>query len=54
MEKKKNKVEEDELETDLNNLKENQIEGGINNDDNVVKNKIKPSDFFKMTMNLLQ
>lgn len=54
VEKKKNKVEEDELETDLNNLKENQIEGGINNDDNVVKNKIKPSDFFKMTMNLLQ
>lgn len=52
-EKNKNKME-DELETDLNNLKENQIEGGINNDDNVVKNKIKPSDFFKMTMNLLQ
>ena len=52
-EKKKNKMIEDELETDLNNLKENQIEGSIN-DDNVVKNKIKPSDFFKMTMNILQ
>ena len=52
-EKKKNKMIEDELETDLNNLKENQIEGSIN-DDNVVKNKIKPSDFFKMTMNLLK
>jgi hypothetical protein len=52
-EKKKNKMIEDELETDLNNLKENQIEGGIK-DDNVVKNKIKPSDFFKMTMNILQ
>ena len=52
-EKKKNKMEEEELETDLNNLKENQIEGSIN-DDNVVKNKIKPSDFFKMTMNLLK
>jgi hypothetical protein len=52
-EKKKNIMKEDELETDLNNLKENQIEGGIK-DDNVVKNKIKPSDFFKMTMNLLQ
>ena len=52
-EKKKNIMKEDELETDLNNLKENQIEGSIN-DDNVVKNKIKPSDFFKMTMNILQ
>ena len=48
-EKKKNKMIEDELETDLNNLKENQIEGGI-----MLKNKIKPSDFFKMTMNILQ
>ena len=53
-EKKKNKMIEDELETDLNNLKENQIEGGINKDDSMVKNKIKPSDFFKMTMNILQ
>ena len=53
-EKKKNKMIEDELETDLNNLKENQIEGGINKDDSKIKNKIKPSDFFKMTMNILQ
>ena len=53
-EKKKNKMEEEELETDLNNLKENQIEGGINKDDSMIKNKIKPSDFFKMTMNLLK
>ena len=53
-EKKKNKMEEEELETDLNNLKENQIEGEINKDDSMVKNKIKPSDFFKMTMNILQ
>ena len=53
-EKKKNKMIEDELETDLNNLKENQIEGGINKDDSMIKNKIKPSDFFKMTMNILQ
>jgi len=53
-EKKKKKMEEDELETDLNKLEENQIEGDINKDDIAIKNKIKPCDFFKMTMNLLK
>jgi hypothetical protein len=53
-EKAKNKNYE-ELETDLNNLKENKIDEENNNNKN--KNdiyKIKPSDFFKMTMNILQ
>ena len=53
-EKVKNKNYE-ELETDLNNLKENKIDEENNNNKN--KNdiyKIKPSDFFKMTMNILQ
>ena len=49
-----NKNKEDELETDLNNLKENKIEGGIKEDNCVLKNKIKPNDFLKMTLNILQ
>ena len=50
--KSKIKKDENELETDLNNLKENKFE--IKEDDNVMKNKIKPSDFLKMTMNILK
>ena len=52
--KNKNKNIEEELETDLNNLKENKIEGGIEEDERVIKNKIKPNDFLKMTMSILQ
>ena len=44
----------DELETDLNNLKENKIEGGITEDNNILNNKIKPSDFLKITMSILK
>ena len=51
--KNKMKIEEDGLETDLNNIKENQIEEGIKGDNNEIKNKLKPNDFLKMTMNLL-
>ena len=50
--KSKIKSDDNELETDLNNLKENKFEG--KEDDNVMKNKIKPSDFLKMTMNILK
>ena len=55
-EKNKNKknMDEEELETDLNNLKENKNEGGICQDNNVVKNKVKPNDFLRMTLNILQ
>ena len=49
-----NKNKEEELETDLNNLKENKIERGIKEDNCVLKNKIKPNDFLKMTLNILQ
>ena len=52
--KNKNMYSEDELETDLNNLKENKFEEGINDKNKIVNNKIKPSDFLKMTMKLLQ
>ena len=52
--KNKNKNMEEELETDLNNVKENKIEGGIEEDERVLKNKIKPNDFLKMTMSILQ
>ena len=45
--------DEDELETNLDNIKENK-EGGDDNENNIKKNKIKPSDFLKMTMNILQ
>ena len=43
-EKNKNKknMDEEELETDLNNLKENKNEGGICQDNNVVKNRVIP------------
>ena len=51
--KNKMKIGEDGLETDLNNIKENQIEEGIKDDNNEIKNKLKPNDFLKMTMNLL-
>ena len=51
--KNKIKTEEDGLETDLNNVKENQVDEGIKDDNNEIKNKLKPNDFLKMTMNLL-
>ena len=44
----------EELETDLNNLKENKIDEENNNKNKNDIYKIKPSDFFKMTMNILQ
>ena len=47
------KIEEDELETDLNKIKENQINDEIKDNNNDIKNKLKPNDFLKMTMNLL-
>ena len=50
--KDKNKIEEDELETDLNKIKENNFDEGIKDDDEI-KNKVKPNDFLKMTMALL-
>ena len=53
LKKNKIKIEEDELETDLNNVKENQVDEGIKDDNNEIKNKLKPNDFLKMTMNLL-
>jgi len=52
----KNKMnsDENELETDLNKIKENNIDEGVKNDNNdEIKNKLKPNDFLKMTMNLL-
>ena len=51
--KNKMKFEEDGLETDLNKVKENQVEEGIKDDNDDIKNKLKPNDFLKMTMNLL-
>ena len=51
--KNKMKIEEDELETDLNKIKENQIDDEIKDNNNEIKNKLKPNDFLKMTMNLL-
>ena len=51
--KNKMKIEEDELETDLNKIKENQINDEIKDNNNEIKNKLKPNDFLKMTMNLL-
>ena len=50
--KENNKIEEDELETDLNKIKENNFDEGIKDDDEI-KNKVKPNDFLKMTMALL-
>ena len=46
------KIDEDELETDLNKIKENQIEG-IKESNYEIINKMRPNDFLKMTMNLL-
>ena len=51
--KNKMKTEENGLETDLNNVKENQVDEGIKDDNIEIKNKLKPNDFLKMTMNLL-
>ena len=51
--KNKMKTEENGLETDLNNVKENQVDEGIKDDNNEIKNKLKPNNFLKMTMNLL-
>ena len=51
--KNKMKTEENGLDTDLNNVKENQVDEGIKDDNNEIKNKLKPNDFLKMTMNLL-
>ena len=53
LDKNKMKIEEDELETDLNKIKENQINDVIKDNNNEIKNKLKPNDFLKMTMNLL-
>ena len=52
-EKNKMKIEEDELETDLNKIKENQITDEIKDNNNEIQSKLKPNDFLKMTMNLL-
>jgi hypothetical protein len=52
--KNKMNIDDNELETDLNKIKENNIDEGIKNDNNnEIKNKLKPNDFLKMTMNLL-
>ena len=52
--KNKMNIDDNELETDLNKIKENNIDEGIKNDNNdEIKNKVKPNDFLKMTMNLL-
>ena len=54
--KLENNNNEDNLETDLNNLEENKIDGNNNKDNdnkNINRNKIKPNDFLKMTMNIL-
>ena len=53
LKKNKMKIEEDELETDLNRIKENQVNDEIKDNNNDIKNKLKPNDFLKMTMNLL-
>ena len=52
-EKNKLKIEKDELETDLNKIKENQITDEIKDNNNEIQSKLKPNDFLKMTMNLL-
>ena len=52
-EKNKMKIEENELETDLNKIKENQITDEIKDNNNEIQSKLKPNDFLKMTMNLL-
>ena len=49
----KTKIEDNIFDTDLNNLKENQNEEDIQKDIDL-KNKIKPSDFLKLTMNILK
>jgi hypothetical protein len=52
--KNKMNIDYNELETDLNKIKENNIDEGIkNNNNDAIKNKLKPNDFLKMTMNLL-
>ena len=52
--KNKMNIDDNELETDLNKIKENNIDEGIKNDNSDgIKNKLKPNDFLKMTMNLL-
>ena len=52
--KNKMNIYDNELETDLNKIKENNIDEGEKNDNNdEIKNKLKPNDFLKMTMNLL-
>ena len=52
--KNKMNIDDNELETDLNKIKENNIDEGTKNDNNnEIKNKLKPNDFLKMTMNLL-
>ena len=52
--KNKMNIDDNELETDLNKIKENNIDEGIkNNNNDEIKNKLKPNDFLKMTMNLL-
>ena len=50
--KNKMNIYDNELETDLNKIKENNI-GEKNDNNDEIKNKLKPNDFLKMTMNLL-
>ena len=47
----KNKINiEDQLETDLNNVKENKINDKNENNNDEIKKKLNPTDFLKMTM----
>ena len=50
----KNKMNiEDQLETDLNNVQENKINDQMEKSNDEIKKKLNPTDFLKMTMNLL-
>ncbi len=50
----KNKMNiEDQLETDLNNIQENKINDQMEKSNDEIKKKLNPTDFLKMTMNLL-
>ena len=50
----KNKMNiEDQLETELNNVQENKINEQMEKSNDEIKKKLNPTDFLKMTMNLL-
>ena len=50
----KNKMNiEDQLETDLNNIQENKMNDQMEKSNDEIKKKLNPTDFLKMTMNLL-